>query len=86
MNENVLSIFKSLPRVKILYCLKKKRTVKELIKVCQLSQSSVSQHLEKLRGTNLVKTEKKGRFIYYQLKNKLAGKIANQLLVLLKKL
>ncbi len=86
MTENALSIFKSLPRLKILCCLKKKRTVNQLIKVCNLSQSAVSQHLEKLREANLVITEKKGRFIFYQLKNQLAGKIAKQLLVLLKKL
>ncbi len=85
--EQLASIFGNLTRLKILSCLiNKPKNVSQLIKTCNLSQSAVSQHLEKLRAIKLVKTEKKGREIYYQLTKKQAGKIAKQLLIFIKKL
>lgn len=84
MNVKLLKAFSSLPRIKLLVCLEKgKKNVSQLIKVCQLSQSAVSQHLKKLKKLSLVKTEKRGREIFYELKNKQAAKIAKQLLVFL---
>lgn len=86
MNDSVLKCFSSLPRIRLLNCLSKgKKNVSQLIKVCQLSQSAVSQHLQKLKKLSLVKTEKTGQKVYYSLINKQAAKIANQLLVFLKK-
>ena len=86
MKINLLKAFSSLPRIKLLVCLENgKKNVSQLIKVCQLSQSAVSQHLEKLRKILLVDCEKKGREVYYFLKNKKAAVIAKQLLVFLKK-
>ncbi len=85
--EKAINIFGNLIRLKILSCLtKKSKNVTQLIKTCNLSQSAVSQHLEKLRKLGLVKTEKKGREVYYQLTKKQAGKIAKQLLIFIKKL
>lgn len=85
--EKLANIFGNLTRLKILSCLiNKPKNVSQLIKTCHLSQSAVSQHLEKLRAVKLVKTEKKGREIYYQLTKKQAGKIAKQLLIFIKKL
>ena len=87
MNDSVLKCFSSLPRIMLLTCLSKgKKNVSQLIKVCQLSQSAVSQHLKKLKKLSLVKTEKKGKEIYYSLINKQAAKIAQQLLVFIKKI
>ena len=87
MKDGVLRAFISLPRIKILNCLgKDKKNVSQLMKVCQLSQSAVSQHLAKLKKLSLVKTEKKGKQIFYFLTNKQTAKIANQLLVFLKKI
>lgn len=86
MKDNILRVFISLPRIKILDCLGKgKKNVSQLIKVCDLSQSAVSQHLAKLKKASLVKTEKKGKEIFYILGNKQVAKIAHQLLVFLKK-
>ena len=42
-------------------------SVSELIDVCALSQSSVSQHLAKLRLSGIVNTRRDGTTIYYQL-------------------
>lgn len=85
--KTLVNVFGNLTRLKILSCLiNKPKNVSELIKTCNLSQSAVSQHLEKLRKVKLLKTEKKGREIYYQLTKKQAGKIAKQLLIFIKKL
>ncbi len=85
--EKLANIFGNLTRLKILSCLiNKPKNVSQLIKTCHLSQSAVSQHLEKLREAKLVKTGKKGREFYYQLTEKQAGKIAKQLLIFIKKL
>ncbi len=85
--KTIVNVFGNLTRLKILSCLvNQSKNVSQLIKTCNLSQSAVSQHLEKLRKLELVKTEKKGREIYYQLTKKQAGKIAKQLLIFIKKL
>ena len=62
-------IFGSTARLKLLTCLKEKsKNVSELIKTCGLTQSSISQHLAKLKSLKIVRCQKRGREIYYQLK------------------
>lgn len=80
-------IFGSSARLKLLACLKKKKkNVSDLIKNCGLSQSAVSQHLAKLKSLKLVKCQKKGKEIYYQLTKKSLGELSQKLLVFLKNL
>lgn len=81
MESLVLSAFSNPARIKLLCCLSKnKKNVLELTKVCKLSQSSVSQHLSKLKNAGLVKETKQGRFVYYALGDKKTGKVANLLM------
>ena len=42
-------------------------SVGKLVELCQLQQSSVSQHLGKLRAGGLVRTRRDGTTIYYRL-------------------
>lgn len=80
MNNEALSAFSNPTRLKLLCCLSKKSTnVEELIGYCTLSQSAISQHLGKLKKAGLVKTKRRGKFIYYSLSDKKIGEIANQL-------
>lgn len=80
-------IFGSTARLKLLTCLKEKpKNVSELIKTCGLTQSAVSQHLAKLKSLKIVRCQKKGREIYYQLAKKSLGVISQKLLVYLKNL
>ena len=46
-----------------------KKSVGELCRIVDLSQSAVSQHLARLREAGLVDTEKKGQMVYYRLCN-----------------
>lgn len=43
------------------------KNVSELIEITNLSQSSLSQHLARLRQDNMVHTNRKGQNIYYSL-------------------
>ncbi len=82
--KNIIKIFSCQNKLKILLCLIEKKTVTEIIENCNISQSAVSQHLKKLKELNLVNNYKKGRFIYYELKDKKIGQIAKLILNYLK--
>lgn len=87
MKSDKALVFGSSARLKLLSCLKEKsKNVKDLIKNCGLSQSAISQHLAKLKSLKIVKCQKKGREIYYQLTKKSIGRISQKLLVYLKNL
>jgi len=86
-NSYILRAFSSLPRIKLLLCLKEKeKNVGELIKNCGLSQSAVSQHLKKLKNWGLVSCYKQGKEVYYKLNKKNVAEIAEKLLVFYKSL
>jgi ArsR family transcriptional regulator len=81
-----LHAFSSLPRLKLMICLGRgEKSVSELIEVCNLSQSAVSQHLRKLKVWNLVESHKEGRIVFYKLKNKKAAELSRKILDFLKK-
>lgn len=65
------SVFKALSdknRRKILNLLKKKdMSVKELLESFEISQASLSHHLDILKRAKLVIDERKGQFVYYSL-------------------
>lgn len=66
--NTVLSALNNETRLQLILCLSKKpKSVSEMIAICGLSQSAVSQHLSKLRLTGLVTTEKRGKTVYYSL-------------------
>jgi ArsR family transcriptional regulator len=67
----VASILKSIanPERLLILCIlsQEKMTVGELEDKVDLSQSALSQHLAKLRNAEMVKTERHGKFIYYEI-------------------
>ncbi len=68
--SNLFSILSHPIRIKILWLLKKNRSlnVHEVQKELNISQSNVSQHLALLRTHKLVTEERKGKEVYYSLK------------------
>lgn len=79
MENIVANAFSNPVRIKLLCCLSKgNKNVSELIDNCGLAQSAVSQHLDKLKKANLVKSEKSGKYIYYSLTSSKVAKIANE--------
>lgn len=81
MHSPILSSLSNETRLRLLLCLSKgEKNVTELIGNCGLSQSAVSQHLEKLRKARLVKTRKEGKEIYYSLLNSQTGRMSLKIL------
>lgn len=85
--ENVLlSAFANKTRLQLMMCLASgEKNVSGLIGNCGLSQSAVSQHLEKLRKAGIVLTRRNGKEILYSLKNKQTAAISEQLLTYIRR-
>lgn len=57
-------------RLKILFCISRgKRAVGSIVEELGLSQPLVSHHLKELKRSLLVKIERSGPFIYYEVSN-----------------
>ncbi len=55
-------------RLEILCTLVKgEKCVNELVDIVKISQSSMSQHLAKMKEANLIRAEKRGLMVYYSL-------------------
>ncbi len=80
MAYNIYSAFGNQIRTKLILCLANKRkNVTELINTCGLSQSAVSQHLNKLKKSGIVDSRKEGKEVWYSLRYKKAAKISDLL-------
>ena len=68
MSELKIKTLCNTTRLKQIKCLgQANKTVSELVNVCGLSQSAVSQHLVKLRKAGFVKANKQGREVIYSV-------------------
>jgi ArsR family transcriptional regulator, virulence genes transcriptional regulator len=68
--EAMLKVLANAKRLMILcHLVKTEKTVGELSKLVNLSQSALSQHLAKMRALNLVETDKKGQEVFYRIEN-----------------
>lgn len=68
--EAMLKVLANAKRLMILcHLVKTEKTVGELSKLVDLSQSALSQHLAKMRALNLVETNKVGQEVYYRIEN-----------------
>ncbi len=67
--SNLFSVLSNPTRIKILWFLKKEKSlnVHELQNKLHISQSNVSQHLSLLKLNKLVSEERKGKEVYYNL-------------------
>ncbi|MCL5019208.1 MAG: metalloregulator ArsR/SmtB family transcription factor [Patescibacteria group bacterium] len=87
MKSTVLSSFSNLVRLQLITCLSiGEKNVTQLIGNCGLSQSAVSQHLEKLRRAGLVTTRREGKEIYYKLTYPKAARVSSELQTFLKEI
>ncbi len=71
IEQDVSTLFKALSnptRIKILFALKQKAlSVTEITHILKMSQSAISHQLKELKMARLVKHQKKGREIIYEL-------------------
>lgn len=85
METKVLSSFSNKVRLQLLLCLSRgDKNVTQLISNCELSQSAVSQHLEKLRSAGMVKTKRVGKEIIYSLAYPKAAQISSDIVKFVK--
>jgi len=81
MSYSVIDALSNPVRLKLLICLTNgRKNVSGLIDKCGLSQSAVSQHLEKLKSAGLVSTESEGKYVYYSLTSPKTARIAQEIL------
>ena len=65
----ICKIFSNPHRLEILLALRDgSKTVSEIIKRTDASQSVVSQHLSMMKARGILETERKGAFIHYKLR------------------
>ena len=65
----ICKIFSNASRVEVLLALRKNpQTVSAIVEKTGLPQTVVSQHLAILRNKNIVRTDKKGSWITYEIK------------------
>ncbi len=77
MQRHIIHLLGNPVRVQLLCCLTNgAKNVQDLVHVCGLAQSAVSQHLAKLRKGGVVQAERSGRYIYYRLSDKRFGQLA----------
>lgn len=80
--QNSVLIFKALAdetRIKIIdSILNEDRTVGEIVKSTEESQSCVSHQLKTLKEAKIVKSERKGKCVYYSLADEHVKKIVKQ--------
>jgi len=68
MSSPLCTILGNQVRIELIYCLSNgERTVSSLVKHCSMSQSSVSQHLQKLRLADMVTVRKEGKEKHYSV-------------------
>lgn len=68
-------------RLQLILCLENEKNVNDLLKICQLSQSAISQHLKILRDAKVVSSRREGKNIFYKTKDKkfiTIGKLLNK--------
>lgn len=66
--EAMLKLLANAKRLMILcHLVKGKKTVGNLVELVGLSQSSLSQHLAKMREYGLVEAEKQGQMVFYSI-------------------
>lgn len=68
--ETTLKLLANSKRLMILcYLLKEKKSVSDLLELVDLSQSALSQHLAKMRNEGIIKSNKEGQMVYYEIAN-----------------
>lgn len=68
--RDIYKAFSNYNRVKLILCLATAKSVTELLRLCDLSQSSLSQHLKILKDEGIAICRREGKKQIYSIKNK----------------
>lgn len=78
--EDIYKAFSNENRVRLIVCLSKAKNVTDLLSLCTLSQSALSQHLKILKDAGIVTCKRDGKQQIYSITNKKVLEIAKLLL------
>lgn len=78
--EDIYKAFSNKNRVQLIVCLSKAKNVTDLLSICTLSQSALSQHLRVLKDAGVVVCKREGKNQIYRVKDKKMTRIAELLL------
>jgi ubiquinone/menaquinone biosynthesis C-methylase UbiE/DNA-binding transcriptional ArsR family regulator len=85
--QSITGILKTLSdqnRIRVLTLLENNElTVKEMLEILQISQSTLSSQLSQLKESGLVKSRREGQFVYYKLPRQFSDKFNRPLLGLI---
>jgi ArsR family transcriptional regulator len=84
-NKNTKDIYRAFSnqnRVKLILCLSKAKNVTDLLSLCNLSQSALSQHLKVLKDEGVATCKRDGKNQVYSIKDKKVINVAKLLLEL----
>lgn len=84
-NKNTKDIYRAFSnknRVKLIVCLSRAKNVTDLLSLCDLSQSALSQHLKVLKDEGVAICERDGKNQVYRIKDKKVLDVAKRLLEL----
>lgn len=80
--EDIYKAFSNENRVRLIVCLSKAKNVTDLLSLCTLSQSALSQHLKVLKDAGIVMCKREGKNQVYRVVDKKMTRIAELLLKL----
>ena len=78
--EDLYKAFANENRVKLIVCLAKPKCVTELLSLCTLSQSALSQHLKVLKDAGIVECKRNGKEQIYSVTKEKVIVLAKELL------
>lgn len=84
-NKNTKDIYRAFSnhnRVKLIVCLSKAKNVTDLLNLCELSQSALSQHLKVLKDEGVAICKRDGKNQIYSIQDKKIIEVAKLLLEL----
>ncbi len=80
--KDIYRAFSNHNRVKLILCLSKAKNVTDLLGLCNLSQSALSQHLKVLKDEGVVVCKRDGKNQIYSVEDKKVLDVAKLLLEL----
>ncbi len=80
--KDIYKAFANKNRVRLIVCLSNAKNVTELLALCNLSQSALSQHLKVLKDEGIAVCARDGKNQIYSIKDKKALVVAKLLLEL----
>jgi ArsR family transcriptional regulator len=80
--KDIYRAFSNKNRVKLIICLSKAKNVTDLLRLCDLSQSALSQHLKILKDEGVAVCKRDGKNQIYSINDKKSLEVAKLLLAL----